>query len=168
MNFEETALQWIDRPVWGNSLGTWALAGILIVVFQLVLSIFARWLRSRSQKIEISQLFLLGFSIYCSTVVLQLKPQVNLFLSRLLILAGIFQAGITGKSLIQFAIKKAFLKDGADPSIQNTLGLMNTLARGVLYATLVLIALNNFGVDIVGKLSIECGRKGRRSTHTIL
>lgn len=26
------------------------------------------------------------------------------------------------------------------------------------------VGLNNFGVDIVGKLSIECGRKGRRST----
>ncbi|MEX2502349.1 MAG: mechanosensitive ion channel family protein [Trueperaceae bacterium] len=68
-------------------------------------------------------------------------------------LALFWQVGVWGNAAIQVAVRRARADDTVDPGRKTTFAALVFLSRLVLYAILILLALENVGIDITALLA---------------
>lgn len=94
-------------------------------------------------------LFLIAIGIFVASVFLQLPDRVHSIVFTLLIIALLFQAGIWGIAFINTALgiyqQRALEKNRAAVTTINLIGLVS---KAVLWALVVLLALDNLGVNV--------------------
>jgi small-conductance mechanosensitive channel len=161
----EDFLRSMDREVAGNPLHLWVACILLFLVGYGALRMAARWVRHQATAFaegdrspfaglfasvlgRFSKLFLLASSLYAASLPLSLTPQADRILARFLVLSFLFQGGIWGNILLKFWLESVFSKGNQDEATRSTVGLISTLAKGAMYTLLLLLALNNLGVDI--------------------
>ncbi len=149
-----------------NSLRTWAVAaGIALVTWiiltaarRLIVAQVVRWSRKTTTQLDdlvaevlgaIRTWFLLGIALYVGSNALTLPSAIHANLLTGLVLVALLQAGLAASVGTRFFLehyKKERLQD--DPGAATMVGAMSFLVRMVLWAAVLLLALDNLGIDI--------------------
>ncbi|MFQ5707362.1 MAG: mechanosensitive ion channel family protein [bacterium] len=164
-------MTFLNKTIYDNTLKEWLIALIVFVVSLLILRILkgviAKRLGILTQKTrtelddliaqliaEIRVFVLLLVAIYAASLVLTVPEKVSSILRNLLIIGFLVQAVIWGNSVIDFFIrrykKERLEKDAASVTTITALGFV---AKLVLWAIMLLIALDNLGIDITGLIA---------------
>lgn len=152
----------------GNTLQAWLIAlSIFIVIFVILKIIQAVAVRKLSRlalstdtpvdDLLVSMLkqtkffILLIASAYLATLTITLKPSISDLWEKIVILALILQAGFWASAGIAFAIGNAVKKRSEeDLSSKTTITFLGFVARFVLWIVVLLLILDNLGVNITG------------------
>jgi small-conductance mechanosensitive channel len=150
----------------GNTIQAWLIAlGITlgcVVLLSLLKKIIAGRLTAFAAKTAtglddlVAQLlqkirffFLFTISLYAGSFVLSLAPQADRILRSLVIVAFLLQSAIWGNSIITFWLTRTLKhRVQEDASGATTLSVLGFVGRVVLWTTILLLALDNLGVNI--------------------
>jgi small-conductance mechanosensitive channel len=161
----------------GQSVSTWIMAAAMIVFFCVVFQLLKKWgerklakpedqsnshesrhFRLRNLMVtllsEIQPLTILLFSMYMATSVLEIPMRLARFLDRAFVLIFLIQAGIWGNKLILYWLENLSGSQKQTPAERSALmGILGFASRLAMWSVLVLIALNNFGIDITALIA---------------
>jgi small-conductance mechanosensitive channel len=156
----------LDALYFGNTLRTWLIAIAVFVILTALLSIVKRVLVGRlkilAQKTttDLDDLFveligrtrlpfLAAVSLYFASQFLHRTPEVQGYLRGLIVLILVIQAGIWANGLIAYGIRRATKKRGGpDSAASSGLSAIGFVARLVLWVIVLLLALDNLGINI--------------------
>ena len=159
--------EFLDQAFWNNTLSTWATAlGIFIgslILLQLVKRFAARRLASLAArtKTDLDDLIasllggtkgfvLLGLALYFASLALELTDKVATGLGIAVLLLSFVQVGFWGNAVINYLVKhqieaKLEQNNSGSATAMNAIGF---IGKVVLWALLLLLALDNAGVEI--------------------
>jgi small-conductance mechanosensitive channel len=159
-------MEFLNATLYGNSVQSWLIGlGIAVAVF-LVLRLVERVIIVRLEKLtkrtetqwddlvaqalrKTKAFFLAIVAVYAGATVLQLPPPARSILVRLTIIAFLVQAGIWASAALMFWVetyrKRQVEEDAASVTTMNALGFVIRLG---LWAVVLLLALDNLGVDV--------------------
>jgi small-conductance mechanosensitive channel len=155
----------LARTFLHNTLDKWLVALVVAVAVWLVLLLLRvvlyRHLLAVSLKTasplddlvallihKIKAWFSLAVAVYAGSLFLSFPHPVKIVLGRLAFVALLLQAAVWGTEIITFWIVRSRKKEEADASSEATIGILKFLARIVLWATVLLVALDNLGVQV--------------------
>lgn len=164
MNFQ-------DITIFNNTLKEWIIALILFstvfIVLKVMKAIVVKHLSTltKKTKTEIDDLavdllnrvnffFLLSIAIFCGSFAVNLSDKVSNMVRILVIIGFLIQAAIWGNGVIVFWInryKKQKLE--TDPASVTTITALGFIGKIVLWTVILLLALDNLGVDITGLIA---------------
>jgi len=156
----------LDFTFYHNTLRTWIIAAgvtavawaVLAAVRWIVIAQITRLSKKTSNQMDdllakvlsgTRRWFLFGLALFIGSTGLTFPPRVDTGLRTALVLLGLTQAGIwasVGASFLLEHYQKKRLED--DPGAATMVGAMGFLVRVVLWAAVLLLALENLGVDI--------------------
>ena len=152
----------------GNTLQSWLCALITLIVAFTALIITQKVLINKLSKlaaatdnqiddlivnmIKQTKLFILVIaSIYLASLTITLKPSIAELWQKVVILSLILQAGLWASAGISFALGKIIKKRSEeDTSSKTTITFLGLVARFVLWIIILLLILDNIGVNITG------------------
>jgi small-conductance mechanosensitive channel len=161
-------MSFLEQTYLGNTVQSWFVAlGVAVVVFFLLKVIQRLFLTRLSAlagktKTDIDDLvvdsfrrtrflFLLIVAVYAGTYALTLSPQSNRLLQTLLVLALLMQGAVWASAAITFWLnrmtKRRMEEDAASATMLTGLGFV---AKLVLWSLVLILALDNMGVNITG------------------
>ncbi len=150
----------------GNTLLQWILAGGLLVLTLAGLLLFRRVAIHRLQAFaartrnqfddalaalvaDLKFLTLLLLALYVATRPLTLPAEGDAWFRAAALVVVLLQAGFWGVRLVRFGVDAALRRRGADTGAARALAsLFTTLGRLVVWSAVVLLALDNLGVDV--------------------
>lgn len=156
----------LEQPIYGNPWVSWALAlGVAILSFlalKLLQAVLVSRLRPLTERFStdtgplviealasIRLWLLLVVAIFAGSQFLALPPKATTFINSVTIIACLLQVALTGNALIRRVVagftQKNLQTDAASVTTVSTLGFLGQLA---LWAIVVLLALQNLGVDV--------------------
>jgi small-conductance mechanosensitive channel len=159
-------LELLNESILGNSLLQWLIAAAALVLTVLLLRVIQRLAgrrlarlgaRTEIQWVEIVAkliaqtrlLFLIIVGVFVAALFLKLPERIPSVLSSLLILALLVQAGVWGGAVIVTMLEsyrqRALEKN---PAAVTTISVIGLVSKIVLWSTIVLLALDNLGVNI--------------------
>jgi small-conductance mechanosensitive channel len=158
-------MAFLERTLYGNTLERWLIAlGVAAVVWLVLLVlrvVVYRRLHAVSLKTasalddlvallihRIKAWFSLAVAVYVGSLGLTLPHPVTIALAKLAFVVLLLQAAVWGTEVITFWIVRSRKKEEADPSSEATIGLLKFFARIVLWATVLLVALDNLGIQV--------------------
>jgi len=152
----------------GNTLQSWLCALITLIVALTALIITQRVLINKLSKLAVAtdnqiddlivnmikqtKLFILVIaSIYLASLTITIKPSIAELWQKVVILVLIFQTGLWASAGISFALGKIIKKRSKeDTSSKTTITFLGFVARVVLWIIILLLILDNLGVNITG------------------
>jgi len=159
-------MELLDKVLLGNNLGAWAVSlGVLVLSFtllEIVKKLVAKRLQLFAEKTETQiddilaemvsstrVFFLLALSVYAASLMLTLPPKAVSALRTLAVLAFLAQAAIWGTRGITLWITGYTRRNiDLDASSVTTMRLIGYISRLVLWSLVLLLALDNMGIDI--------------------
>ena len=155
-----------DNPVW-----TWLLAAAVILVVAVILIFLRRVVHRRlvafanrtDTKVDdlVADLlgrtrfwFLAAVSLYAGSLALALPSVASRVISTIAVLALLIQVGIWATALVTFWISRSVkrkLKD--DAATATSMAALGFIIKLVLWAVILLLALDNMGVDITALIA---------------
>jgi small-conductance mechanosensitive channel len=164
-------MNFLKLEFYGNTTWTWFLAlGVGIVVFLLLyllkrigFSKFANLAKRTKNDLDnliaegflnTKVLFLILFSLYGSSLVLSLPSVARRAVNTGAVLSLLFQVALWGHAIITFWLKR-YLKRKLqeDAETATTVGALGFLIKLVLWVVVILLALQNLGVDITALIT---------------
>ena len=154
------------RVFYGNPVWVWLLAVSVAIAAILLLRLLRRLVLRRLRRFagrtvtQIDDLvadlfaktrlfFLIAIALYAGSLALSFPPNVSTVINTLAVLALLIQMGIWGTGMATFliarAVKRKLEEDAATATSMAALGFIVKL---VLWAVILLLALDNLGVDI--------------------
>ncbi len=167
----------LRNPFADNAAQDWLIAAIVVVVMivllRTVMGIGLRRLRAIAKKTETDVddlatellektkfLFVALVALYVGARSLNLPPEVDDLLSTILVLGFLIQGASWANGFVNFMLESwARQKFEADPTISTALGSVGFLIRFAVWATFIMLALDNLGID-VGPLVASLGIGG--------
>ncbi len=161
----------LERSFYHNALSRWLLAVLILaaVLFfsWLLVRVLSRKLMKAARKTEtkaddlIAHLlkktkffFLFVLSVFVASLVLSLPAPIPLLLRKVLGLAFLLQGAVWGTTLIAFWIEHYVReKRGDDAEAKTTFSALGFLLRLVLWSLIVLIGLDNLGVNVTALIT---------------
>lgn len=156
----------MDQMIYGNSLLDWLTALGIALAINLVVGVL-KWLIGKhlahfftrnntilDDSIEriaerTRQWLVFVMSAYIGSNYLTLPPRVDVILMGAATIAAFLQAGLWGGALLDFWINRYRTKaNGKDPGAATSLSALNFVGRTVLWSVMVLLALDNLGVNV--------------------
>jgi len=159
-------MNFLDQTHWGNTVQQWLLAGLIVIVTFVILSLIKRFLVRRLRdfagrtKTNIDDLVvdlvkrtrffvLLLIALYAGTVVLVLPPDLKQLMGTVTSLVLLLQAAIWGNGLLMYLINRATKEKMAeDAAGATTIAALGFISKLILWALVLLVALDNMGFDI--------------------
>jgi small-conductance mechanosensitive channel len=92
--------------------------------------------------------FLLVVSAYLGAQWLELPPRVDRLLDRAVTIACFWQAGVWLSTLAVTLLERKRRDAGADRALLGSLGILGFVARALIWAVVLLLALDNLGIDV--------------------
>jgi small-conductance mechanosensitive channel len=156
----------LDRVWYGASVKQWLLAGVVLAVVYLALSVLRRVLARRLESlaartstdwddlaVEIVRrtrpYFLAAIAIYAATRIMAPPREVARILGAAAVIVVLLQAGVWGNGIIGFGAEHYIKSRGAgDSGTRTTIRAVGYAARFVLWGLLVVTALQNFGINV--------------------
>ena len=163
--------QLFERMYFGNTVLIWSLAvvtmlltmsGLRILRATVVrrLKVFAKGTKTEVDDLVVDLLgrtklfFLLFLSFYAGSLVLRLPDTLTRLLQSMTVLALLFQGAIWANALIAFSLSRYVARrmehDAAEATTISALGFISKL---VLWSLVVLLALDNLGVDVTAMVA---------------
>lgn len=159
-----------DTTVLGNDLLRWSLAIAVALALLLILQATRGLLRRRLASFEEDRAFrpddllftllgatrnwaLLAAAAFVATMVLVLDPVTTLRLQQLFAIILIFQVGLWGNRAIGYFAGQYRRNEDLDGGRRTSLAALTFVGRLVLYTLLLLMVLDNVGVDITALIA---------------
>jgi small-conductance mechanosensitive channel len=159
----------IERLMLGNSLMDWLIAGLIGVAVWSALWIVRR-LASRYEKHSGSrqrkalrliayligntrQILFIAVAVYAAQASLTLPDRAQRALSNLVLILILTQVGLWAGRAVRFYLQTKQLERGADQLFAGSLDIINFVARMLIWSLVVLVALDNLGVNITALLA---------------
>ena len=160
-----------------NTAQDWIIAAVLVVIVMVmvrtVIAIVLKQLSAIASKTDTDVddlvtellektkfLFVALLALYVGALSLSLPTEVDDLLSTILVLGFLMQGAFWANGIVNYMIDSwARQKFEADPTISTALGSVGFLIRFTVWATFVMLALDNLGID-VGPLVASLGIGG--------
>ncbi len=164
-------MEFLEKVYLGNTLQNWLVALCIMVVAFAVLKIIHRVAISRLSKLAATTdtqiddllvsmlkqtkfLILLVASAYMASYALTLKPSIMALWQKAVVLILILQGGLWASAGISFALGRTLQKRmDQDASSATTISLLGFVARLILWVIVLLLILDNLGVNITGLIA---------------
>jgi small-conductance mechanosensitive channel len=160
----------VQRLLLGNSLTDWLVAGIVAVAVWSVLWILRRLIASRYRKDSAAQhstpirliaylignttqLLFLGVALYAAQESLTLPDKFQHIVNNIVLILILVQVGLWAGRALRFYLEMKELERGADRVFAGSLDIINFIARMLIWSLLILVALDNLGVNITALLA---------------
>ena len=158
------------RVYYGNSVADWLIAGVVAVAVWSGLSLLRRLVTARAQKYSTARLstplrlifYLLGYtkqllffaiSVDLGQENLTFPPPLQHVISNSVLTLILVQIGIWAGRSVRFYLEIKEMERGPDRVFAGSLDIINFVARGLIWSLLILVALDNFGVNITALLA---------------
>ncbi len=156
----------LDQVYLGNSLLKWIIALTAAVAIYVVLSVMRRVIGRRLKvladktitdlddfvadlvQVRTKKILFLAFAVYGASLFLVLSPDVQRITLGAVFVFLFFQVGLWGNGIIKFMVTRRATKDGEDGLNIGAYSVITWIAKAVLWTTMVLLALNNLGIEI--------------------
>src|SRR3984957_956078 len=159
-----------QRLLLSNSLTDWLIAALVAVAVWSGLWIVRRLTASRYKKYEDNQrrmpirlvAYLIGntkqflfaaLPLYAPQASLTLPDPVQHLVSNIVLILILLQTGLWAGRSVRFYLETKELERGADRVFAGSLDIINFVARMLIWSLLVLVALDNLGVNITALLA---------------
>ncbi|MDZ7707592.1 MAG: mechanosensitive ion channel family protein [Trueperaceae bacterium] len=159
-----------EATLYGNNLLRWLLALVLVVVTMVVLRTLRGLARRRLRKMadltknvfddilsdviaSVRAPLMLLIGLWVGSRALALPGDLSGTLDTLITIVLILQAALWGNRAIQVATEHYRRQDGMDGSRKTTLSALTFLGRLALFSLLLILALDNLGIDITALLA---------------
>lgn len=161
----------LEQLYFGNSVKEWLIAFGIIVGTMLLLKIIQKSIVHRmgkfaeTTKTEIDDLvveiagktrffFAFVIAVYASSQSLVLSQPASRLLQSLLILGTLLQTAIWGNTVISFVLSRAVKRRlDEDAASATTMAALGFVGRFVLWSVLLLLALDNLGINVTGLIA---------------
>lgn len=161
-------MEFLEIVYLGNTVQNWLIALVILLVTFMVLKIIQRLVISRLSKLAAATdnqvddllvsmlkqtkfLILLVASAYLASQAITIKPSIAVLWQKAVILILIVQGGLWASAGISFALGRTIQKRmDQDASSATTISLLGFVARLVLWVIVLLLVLDNLGVNITG------------------
>jgi small-conductance mechanosensitive channel len=155
-----------NRTFYQNSIYEWLVAIAIAVVIYLVMRLCKAFIKQRIGQLaaktavdwddlivaiaeRIHSLFLLALAIYAGSLKLNLPAHVSVFLKKGVFSVFLFQVALTVTYVIKFLIDRYRRKKiESDAAAVTTLSSIGFILKILLWFILLLVALDNFGVNV--------------------
>jgi small-conductance mechanosensitive channel len=162
----DTFVETLQRPVYHNTLQQWAVAVAVAIAAYVGLRIVQRVLASQTKRLAdrfattwssaVAGLFaatrtwfLLIVALYCGTLMLALPTTVERIAAGVAIVAAWLQTAFWASSLLTLYLENYVRsRSQADPAAATTIAMLGFIGRMVLWSLILLLALENLGVDV--------------------
>jgi small-conductance mechanosensitive channel len=160
----------VHRLLLGNSLTDWLAAGIVAVAVWSGLGILRRLAASRYQKYSAAQrsapicliaylignttqFLLVGVALYAAQESLTLPGKLRYVVDHIALMLILVQVGLWAGLALRFYLKAKEAERGADRVFAGSLDIIQFIARVGIWSLLILVALENLGVNITALLA---------------
>jgi small-conductance mechanosensitive channel len=160
----------LERLLLGNSLTDWLVAGIVAVAVWTGLWIVRRLIAARYQKHSsaarpapirliafllgnTTQFLFLGVALDAAQESLTLPDKVQHAVNNIALMLVLVQVGLWAGLALRFYLEMKERERGADRVFAGSLDIINFIARMLIWSLLILVALENFGVNITALLA---------------
>lgn len=153
-----------------NSVTEWLIAGIVAAAVWSGLLIVRRLIASRYKKYSTTQqrlpirllaylagntkqFFFAVIALDAAQSGLTLPDSIQHLVSAVVLILLLVQIGLWAGGAVRFYVERKELERGADRAFAGSLDIINFVARMLIWSLLVLVALDNFGVNITALLA---------------
>lgn len=159
-------MEFLDAIYYNNTLEQWLIALAVLILSFIIIKIVLGFIKSRLKKIStktISQvddlivillekttsILILILSLYTASYFITLAPLISTLILNALILIFLIQAAVWGNAVITFYVNDyTKKKKETDAAAATTMSAVSFVGKLILYAGLIIIALDNLGFDI--------------------
>jgi small-conductance mechanosensitive channel len=169
-DFLTHALGLSERIFYGNSLADWFIAGAVAVAVWSGLSLLRRLVASRYQKYSTAhhstpvrlifyllghtkQFLFLAVALSMGQENLTFPPKLQHVVSNFVLILVLTQVGLWAGRAVRFYLELKEMERGADRVFAGSLDIINFVARMLIWSLLILVALDNLGVNITALLA---------------
>jgi small-conductance mechanosensitive channel len=159
-----------ERIFYGNTIADWLVAGILGLGMWSVLSLIRRLVAARSKRYSgdhrsapvrllfylagnTKQFFFLALSLYAGQEGLTLTPRLQHAIWNVALILILVQVGLWAGRSLRFYLELKEMERGSDRLFAGSLDIINFVARMLIWSLLILVALDNLGVNITALLA---------------
>lgn len=160
------ALGFLDKTFLGNSVKTWMIALVISVGVLAILSLVRRMLvrrlssltsRTRTDVDDVAVdlvrmtkfFFPLFIALYIGSRTLTMTPAMDRVVGAAMVIALLIQFALWGNAVISFWITRYMQsRMQVDAAAATTIGALRFIARLLLWTVVLLLALDNLGIDI--------------------
>jgi len=150
--------------IWGNSILDYAISLavflILLVVLKYTQKLTLKYLKKLSKKTKtdiddtlvkivktIKPPFYSFLTLYIAVKILTTSNLIDNIFNNVLLIWVVYQITIASQIFITYLLKKNF-EDEEDKGVQNTVGIINTFIKIIVWSVGILLVLSNLGINI--------------------
>jgi small-conductance mechanosensitive channel len=155
---------------YGNSIADWLIAGVVAAAVWCVLSLLRRLLSARSKRYAIDhrstpirlifyligntkQFSFLAVALYAGQENLTFSPHLQHAVWNVVLILLLIQVGLWAGRTVRFYLQIKEAERGPDRLFAGSLDIINFVARMLIWSLLILVALDNLGVNITALLA---------------
>ena len=159
-----------ERILYGNSLADWVVAGIVAVAAWAGLWILRRWISARYKRHSTAarpapvrlilyllantrQYFILAIALYAGQESLTLPAKLQHAVDDVVLMLILLQAGLWARRSVRFYLEAKEMERGPDRVFAGSLDIIYFVAGLLIWSLVVLVALENLGVNITALLA---------------
>ena len=159
-----------ERIFYGNSVADWLIAGAVAIAVWSALSLVRRLIASRYKKYSTAHhstpvrliFYLLGYTkqfLFLAVALdagqesLTFPPKLQHIISNSVLTLILVQVGLWAGRSVRFYLEIKEMERGADRVFAGSLDIINFVSRMLIWSLLILVALDNFGVNITALLA---------------
>jgi small-conductance mechanosensitive channel len=159
-----------QRLLLSNSLMDWLIAGVLAtavwsglwILRQLTASYYKKYSAGRHRMPIRLIAYLIGntrqflffaIAIYAAEASLTLPDRIQRIVSDVVLILILLQVGLWAGWALRFYLQTQQIERGADQVFSGSLDIINFVARMLIWSLLILVALDNFGINITALLA---------------
>ncbi|HEX4241462.1 MAG TPA: mechanosensitive ion channel family protein [Steroidobacteraceae bacterium] len=160
----------VERLFHTNSLTDWLIAGIVAAAVWFALVILRHLVSSRYEKYSVAeqrlplrllaylsgntrQFLFFALALYAGEECLTLPARVEHGVSSVVSLLILLQVGLWAVRAVKFYLEMKQLERGADQVFAGSLDIINFVTRVLIWSLVILVALDNLGVNITALLA---------------
>ena len=169
-DFRNVALGASERIFYGNSIADWVIAGIVAVAVWSSLSLLRRLFAARSKRLAVDhrslpirlifyllsntkQFSFLALALYAGQENLTLPPKLQHMTWNFVLILILTQVGLWAGRTVSFYLQIKEMERGPDRLFAGSLDIIKLAARVLIWSLLMLVALDNLGVNITALLA---------------
>jgi small-conductance mechanosensitive channel len=169
-DFRNLTLDATGRIFYGNSVADWLIAGLVAMMVWSILALLRRLFKSRSQRVSIEhqstpirlifhlvgntkQFSFLALALYAGQENLALPPKLQHIVWNFALILMLAQVGLWAGRSVRFYLQIKEMERGPDRMFAGSLDVINFVVRILIWSLLILVALDNVGVNITALLA---------------
>jgi small-conductance mechanosensitive channel len=159
-----------QRVFYGNSVSDWLIAAALAMAVWTGLSLVRRLIGSRYRQFSTEnystpirllfylvgntkQFLFLAIALYAGQENLTFPPRLQHLVSNFVLILVLVQVGLWAGRTVRFYLEIKELERGPDRVFAGSLDIINFVSRTLIWSLLILVALDNLGVNITALLA---------------